>query len=397
MTKRSDVGVVCRRTWLAAVMMLVCFAGTLRAQAQTRFTVMNLDDSGPGSLRDAIEQSARDPFTHTTIDFAPELQGVIPLESTLNLCRALSVSIEGPGAGRIALNGQNRVKIFTACNLREGEPGQDINVPISGLTLENGVGESGGGIGTAAKMTVRDITFLENEASTEGGAIDNVAGTLNVINCTFSGNRAGRKGGALYTNNGTVQITNSTFSGNSAPKGGAIYNFSYRFTVVNSTIAGNTASQSGGGILHAPHERHRAEVKGTILAENEGGNCVAEDFSGERITSLGYNLSTDDTCPFRNSGDRNGIPADLDPNGLGAHGGSTPTIALLATSAAVDAIPADQCTGIDGNLLRSDQRGAPRPEGKGCEIGAYELSSTLPFASFQVSQGQTGPPYYYQP
>ncbi len=387
---------VCRRTFLAVLMVFGCFACGPGAQAQNRTTVSNLEDSGPGSLRDAIEQSARDPFTHATIDFEPELKGTILLQSTLNLCGAVSVSIEGPGAGRIALSGQKRVGIFIACNLLKGEPGADINVTISGLTLENGHDESGGGILTSARMTVRDTTFLENESSDEGGAITNWAGTLQVTDCTFSGNKAARMGGALFTNNGSVKITNSTFSGNSAPKGGAIYNFAYRFAIANSTIAGNTAAESGSGIENYLRMGATAEVKSTILADNAEANCFSDGSPGHKFTSLGYNLSTDDTCHFSNTGDLNSTPADLDPNGLDVHGGSTRTIALLPTSPAVDAIPADQFTGVDGNAVRKDQRGAPRPVGKGCEMGAYELSSTLPFASFRVSLGQTGPPYYYQ-
>ena len=405
MTRKFDPRAALRQVFRAAVftaaMVFVCIGTARRATAQDRITVTNLDDSGPGSLRDAIEQSARNPLNPVTIDFAAELRGTIPLESTLNLCDAQDVSIEGPGAGRIALSGQKKVGIFRACNLRGGEPGADIKVTISGLTIENGSGQWGGGISTSARMTVRDSTFLGNKASDEGGAIADYAGTLHVINCTFSGNTAGRQGGALYKNSGTVAIANSTFSGNMAPQGGAIYNFSYRFTVVNSTIAGNTASEGGGGILYLPSKfpsnRHTAEVKGNILAENAGGNCLTEDFRVGRLTSQGYNLSTDDTCPFRNSGDRNGIPADLDPNGLGAHGGSTPTIAPLPTSPAVDAIPVDQCTDLNGDPLIWDQRGAFRPSGSGCEMGAFELSSTLPFAWFRASVTQIrNPPYQYQ-
>ena len=54
---------------------------------------------------------------------------------------------------------------------------------------------------------------------------------------------------------------------------------------------------------------------------------------------------------------------------LGNNGGPTQTMALPSGSPAVDAIPAatSGCTGT------TDQRGTTRPQGTGCDIGAYEL------------------------
>ena len=60
------------------------------------------------------------------------------------------------------------------------------------------------------------------------------------------------------------------------------------------------------------------------------------------------------------------------------NGGPTPTHALQATSPAIDAIPADQC------VLDTDQRGVTRPQGQGCDIGAYER---VPLDAFTQSNG----------
>jgi len=57
------------------------------------------------------------------------------------------------------------------------------------------------------------------------------------------------------------------------------------------------------------------------------------------ISSGGYNLSDDKTCRFVGTGDMNGTPAGLDPNGLTEDGGPIWTIGLQATSPALDAIP----------------------------------------------------------
>ena len=72
----------------------------------------------------------------------------------------------------------------------------------------------------------------------------------------------------------------------------------------------------------------------------------------------------------------NNTPAGLDPNGLENNGGPTPTIALLPSNPAINAIPlspTNYCTAIDGvTAIATDQRGVTRPQGPACDIGAFE-------------------------
>ena len=69
---------------------------------------------------------------------------------------------------------------------------------------------------------------------------------------------------------------------------------------------------------------------------------------------------------------------------LADNGGPTLTYALLPGSPAIDAIRPD-CSNVvvsletgflavelDGEPITRDQRGLPRPQGKGCDIGAFE-------------------------
>src|SRR5208282_357272 len=82
------------------------------------------------------------------------------------------------------------------------------------------------------------------------------------------------------------------------------------------------------------------------------------------------------SCAFAGTGDMNSTAAGLDPGGLKANGGPTQTIALLATSPAVAAIPlspVNYCTDTNGNPVTSDQRGVTRPQGPACDIGAFEM------------------------
>ena len=108
-------------------------------------------------------------------------------------------------------------------------------------------------------------------------------------------------------------------------------------------------------------------LQNSIVANNAGGNC-----SGA-VTSHGYNLSSDGTCDFDRAGDLN----DTDPKlgRLRNNGGPTKTLALLPGSPAIDSGDPSGCTDNKGHLLKTDQRGKPRPDKEdagGCDRGAYE-------------------------
>src|SRR5207302_1088297 len=135
----------------------------------------------------------------------------------------------------------------------------------------------------------------------------------------------------LVNNGGTLRLINSTFSGNFANIGGGIFNSA--ITTMKSTIVANSPS---------------------------GGNCFNN--GSPPFISEGYNLSDDGSCSsfLNQSGDLNNTPAGLDPGGLKDNGGPTQTIALLATSPAVDHIPVspiNHCTDEVGNPVTTDQRG----------------------------------------
>jgi len=62
------------------------------------------------------------------------------------------------------------------------------------------------------------------------------------------------------------------------------------------------------------------------------------------------------------------------------NGGDTLTHALLPSSPAIDAGDADNCPA-------TDQRGIPRPQGAGCDIGAYEFGATADLSINKLRQG----------
>jgi hypothetical protein len=90
------------------------------------------------------------------------------------------------------------------------------------------------------------------------------------------------------------------------------------------------------------------------------------------VVSNGYNLSSDGTCNFSTSGDRNNTDPMLGT--LQYNGGPTATMALPSGSPAIDAGNPLGCKDSQGHLLTTDQRGMPRPDSKEkvCDMGAYE-------------------------
>jgi hypothetical protein len=219
---------------------------------------MNLNDSGPGSLRQAI----LDTPAGGTVDFQPGLTGTITLTSG-ELLIDKDLAIAGPGAEVLTVSGNNAARVF--------EIAATFTVDISGLTIANGRGSAanGGGIVNAGTLIVADSALTGNTA-TFGGPNTGVggggynAGTLTVTNSTLSGNSAmgmgftGRgSGGGIYST-GVLAITSCTLSGNVARgtgsglsgngegTGGGIYATGV-LAITNSTLSGNFASGSGGG------------------------------------------------------------------------------------------------------------------------------------------------------
>jgi len=310
---------------------------------------------------------------------------------TENLTIGFSLRLVGASAVTTIIDGGSVGRVVIISNA-------SAHVTLSNLTMRNGQG----GIGNSGMLTVNNSTLSGNSASvggctkacrSGGGGIYN-DGTLTINRTTISGNGANigacvlgcyAQGGGIY-NGGALAISNSTLSGNIASmvgcdafcyaQGGGIYNYySSTLTINNSTISGNSAKfikctgsacyVQGGGIFGS------ATLQNSIVANNDARglpwNCYGT------ITSKGYNLGSDGTCRFNNTGDLNNTDPKLGP--LQNNGGPTQTQALLDGSPAIDAGNLSGCTDGKGHLLKTDQRGKPRPDKEdtgGCDMGAYE-------------------------
>ncbi len=379
-------------------------------------TVTNTNDSGPGSLRDAVLNTP----PGGVVDFDSSLAGsTITLLSEIVILKNLT--IEGLGADELTISGGGATRLFaitspatffriadvriTGGNSNGSFPGQGGAILISFVgRIEidrcvfafNSAEVFGGAVFIGApnsEIVINDSAFsnnsISNTGSPIGGAIMIVAGETNIeINrSTFNNNSLSTTfdeeaiGGAIgvVSSFDTITITNSTFSENSAvcatgcdAIGGAIgllgesvWNFN------NNTFSGNTADCGPGceelGNTIGALSSSPITFYSNIIANSPGeANCGILGISG--FSSLGYNIATDASCVNGSvTGDRANTNPGLDPAGLRSNGGPTQTIAIFDTSEAFD-------TGDPACPPPStDQRGVPRPQAEVCDVGSYEL------------------------
>jgi hypothetical protein len=394
-----------RRTTTFAIGLLL-YAVALPVHAAT-ITVTNTNDSGPGSLRQALA----DANDGDTIDFA--VTGIIGLTSG-ELLVDKAITISGPGAENLAVNGNAKDRVFHVT----GE-----NVTISGLTITNG-NATGNGLGGGiyndhSTLTVNNSTISGNLAGQGGGICNDGqlsgAAALQINNSRINANssdgifnnaeRGGyaaaqinsssitaNPGGAIWSiacienscGQATVQVDSSTLSGNSgggifadpwsqlvvtnstlSDNGVAVTNYDFIFTssISNSTL--NESSTSGTDISNATGV---LTIDNTVLKAGPPGHSIVNFGT---VTSLGYNLSSDDGGGYLNGpGDQINTDPMLGP--LQNNGGPTSTHELLPGSPAINA--------GDPNFVPPpyyDQRGPgfDRIRGNRIDVGSFEVQN----------------------
>jgi predicted outer membrane repeat protein len=296
----------------------------------------NLDGyNNPGDLRQAVLLAQGG----DTIVFDSSLKGQTITLYDGELYIQKNVTIQGPGAGFLAVSGGNSSRVF--------EVAANTAVTLSGLTITGGIGQGlndngwGGGILNFGTLTVSGCTvsnnsvgFLANSADHLGGGIYNAGmltvtastvsgnsagyvqtgvpgntgvlgsggglynvGTLAVTGSTLSGNSATYQGGAIC-NTGTVTVSASALSGNSAADGGGIFNYNTA-TISSSTLSGNSASSDGGGIFNY----NTTTISSSTLSGNsaaDGGGIFNYNTVTISSSTLSGNSATDGGGIFNN-------------------------------------------------------------------------------------------------
>lgn len=276
--------------------------------------VTNLNDNGPGSLRELVFTAP----SGSTIHFAAPLAGgTLVVNSPIPLSRTLT--IEGPPQG-ITISGGGATTVFSV---------------------------SSGGFNPVVTLRNLTITGADTGLPTtgHGTAIYVAGGSLNVFGSTIMGNA----GAAVFHVDGSLMLQNSTISNNGGD--GLDTSTGFGATLRHVTIAHN----GGHGLRRAGTA---VTLENTVIANN-ATDCSAGPGAQPNILG-GVNLDSDDTCGLGGA-DLPGVDPLIEP--LGNYGGPTPTHELTLASPAVDAAPC---------IVAIDQRGVTRPQGSTCDIGAYE-------------------------
>ncbi len=186
---RSTRCLMLGKTFIAMLLSGVTFA------TADNFTVTNFNDSGTGSLRQAIVSANADPTGQHTISFDGSLGGgTILLDSMLPMIQLSpggNLTITGTGTANLAISGQNQHRI---------------------LFVDSG------------QVTVQGVTLRDGNAS--GGTGGNFGGWAN-----GGGGGGLGAGGAVFVNeNGNVVLRNVSLADNSASggNGGSYSSSSYR-------------------------------------------------------------------------------------------------------------------------------------------------------------------------
>ena len=235
---------------------------------------------------------------------------------------------------------------------------------------DNTATHSGGGMfNSESSPTLTNITFSGNSASSMGGGMSNSDSILVLKNVTFRNNTA-HGGGGMHNYHGSLTLTNVTFSGNSATYGGGMSNdLCISLSLTNVTFSGNSATEDGGGMYNYKIDNIHGSIKNVIMWGDSAstGNEIYNDggrpnISTSNVQGCGGSEDWTEACGVDGGGN---IDADPLLGVLGDYGGFTQTLPLLPGSAAID-------TGGVSICPEEDQRGITRPQGAGCDMGAYE-------------------------
>jgi predicted outer membrane repeat protein len=286
------------------------------------FLVLDLSDSGAGSLRQAISDANALPGSDV-IEFSPELHGTIALTSD-QLEITDDLTINGPGAQHLIISGQSTSRVLTVSGI-------ETEVAITNVTIADGSAAGsgralGGGIlNDGSGLTLSHVAFSNNVAdsgadpssSAGGGAIANVGASarLSIDHALFVGNQATGHlagGGAIASLSGaSLTVSHSHFDDNQATAqfrsaGGAILTegagaqlaVNYSSFTANSAIAilgaaaGSLQGESDGGAL-ANQAGSTANISHASFIRNQavGGSAGPSGTGGGSSTSLTANSS----------------------------------------------------------------------------------------------------------
>lgn len=228
-------------------------------------TVTNTNDSGPGSLRQAIT----DAVDGDMIDFDPDLSGqVITLTSgELFIDKVLTIDASTLQE-RPSINGNGNSRLFNITTTGI--------ITINYLTLTQGQTLSGTGvcpedcggaifIHTGGAAHIQNSHILSNTSHAGGGGIANF-GILTLDSSVLSGNETEYGGGAIYSESGNMKLVDRILLSNSGPIDGETLSSNDVDLFIESSIISGNVSQFGGGVFAG--RNHLLKIINSSISNN---------------------------------------------------------------------------------------------------------------------------------
>jgi hypothetical protein len=387
-----------RRVFALAAVAACALAATPGALAAT-IKVKNTRDAGAGSLRSAMTKANDEVGFPGKDAIKITATGKINLESVLPAITS-DMAIRGPGASALTVMRAAGAPDFRIFDIPAG-----ATASISKLAVKKGrlssAAAAGGGIRNAGTLTLKSAVVVRNQATSvdiispaSGGGILNT-GTLTIVATRVAANSVSgltAAGGGIL-NGGTLTLRRSTVDGNVG--NAAIHTGDGVVTIENSTIAANeaiglivgfgtttlrsTTIAANDGIpgvlanVYIVNNGTAVNFESSIVAKPPPGgqNCAIQ--GSPSVSSLGWSLASDASCPLTQPSDRQSKNPKL--RSLATNGGPTPTMALPKKSPAVDR-GVNHVGGVDQRNRKRPVNFAGRkdgPGGDGSDIGAFEL------------------------
>lgn len=278
---------------------------SISSQAAT-IIVTNINDSGLGSLRDAIANAVNG----DVIRFDPNLLAgspTITLQSEIAFSKSLNINGLYNTTDTLRISGNNICRIFNISNT--------TSVVLDSLVLINGYAADSTGKGGAvhfsysSSLGITNSLFKNNTSVSNGGGVYCKANQLSINSCVFYDNISGGSGGGVYCHNnlncwGSKFFNNTSNGGSGVGIGPNNFGNPNYINFYGCTIKNNTANYSGGGVNVSTNGHLELVFSGcqidSNIANNNGGGIRANVSAGVYTscvivldnTSVSYNVVT---------------------------------------------------------------------------------------------------------
>lgn len=385
--------------------------GASYSDAQPRFEII----AATSTTRDAlIGDGTPASCTEAALNGALAVGGLITFNcgtaphsivfTTSKVLGAASPDITLDGGGKITLDGDETVRLFDITNAARTLTLQNITLidgRVTGASFDGGAAVRNAAGGTVIVVNSTFTSHVVEGSNAFGGAIY-VAnnGVLSATSSRFSSNESGT-GGAIFTNFGTMNLLGSSFNDNEALTGnrlgGAVALGTGTGNIANSTFINNQANSdtaifSGPGF---PENMNRLNLTHNTFSSSGTAIRIGAFGATDTIASLRNNILTttgDTNCTLSegtiidgggnllSGGDCESVtPISTDDPMVGGSVGTPAFLPLREGSPALNV--AGNCTYLSTGTnplfsadepVTTDQRGAPRPFGAACDVGAFE-------------------------